>query len=108
LLLHLGQLLGDQISVRSDCLVQGLLFLEFGLGLDVLFLELCDEVIAELDLISRVEVLGLCGGGLEGVGITLFLQGDDGLVQFLNLLLLPKQLVLLLLHLLLPVEDFLQ
>lgn len=58
LLLDLRQLFGDQVSVRPHSLVQRLLFLEFGLGFDVLFLELSDKVISEFDFISGVKIFG--------------------------------------------------
>jgi hypothetical protein len=108
LLLHLRQLLRHQVAVRPHRLVQRLLLLQLRLSFDVLLLELGNEVVAQLHLVARVEVLGLRGCGLEGVGVALLLQSDDALVQFLNFLLLAEQLVLLLLQLLLPVQDLLQ
>lgn len=71
------------------------MLLELGLSLYVLLLEFSDEIVPELNLVSRIEIFCFCGSGLERVSIPLFFKDYDLLVEFLNLLFLAKEFVLL-------------
>jgi hypothetical protein len=82
-----------------------LLLFELGLSFNVLLLEFGNKIVSEFDLVPGVEIFGLCSGGLEGVSVPLFFEGDNFPVELLYFLFLPKQFILFLLQKLLSVGD---
>ena len=96
-LLALQQVLGVEVAVRPDSLVEVLLVLQLGFHFLVLLLELADHVVLDLHLLDRLVVLRVGLRGLDPVLLLLLLQHRYLLVQLYRLYLVPTHLVLQLL-----------
>ena len=78
------QILGVEVSIRSDLLIQVELKFEFGFRFEVLLLKLRDQVVLELDLLQALVVLGVGLSGLLSVDFLIFLQLDVLLTELLH------------------------
>ena len=98
------QILGVEISIGSDLLIQIKLKFELGFSFQILLLKLCDQVVLEFDLLKALIVLRVGLSGLLSVDFFIFLQLDVLLTKLLHansirLLLKANLCQLLLIHL---------
>ena len=93
LILSLNEVLGIQISIGSDSLIQVLLLLELSFELDVLFLELTDEVLLELNLLDHLHEVCIGLRCLVRESISILLELVDLSQKIGNVLLLHSTLL---------------
>ena len=67
------QILGVEISIRSDLLIEIKLKFELGFSFQILLLKLCNQVILEFYLLKALIVLGVGLSGLFSVDFFIFL-----------------------------------
>ena len=93
LILSLNEVLGVEISIRSDSLIQVLLLLELSFELNVLLLELTDEVLLELNLLDHLHEICIGLRCLVGESISVLLELVDLSQKIGNVLLLHSTLL---------------
>jgi len=74
LVLTLNQVLGIQVTVGSDSLVQVLLRLKFRFKINVLLLKLTDQVLLQFDFLNHLHQVGVGFGGFQGELVALLLE----------------------------------
>ena len=94
LVLSLDQVLRVEISVGSNSLIQVLLLLELTLELNILFLELTDKVLLQLDLLNHLHEIGIGFGSFVRELISILLENIDLFEKVSNVLLLGSSLLL--------------
>lgn len=84
-----------------------MLLLEFWLSLHILFLELSNKIISQFNLVSCIKIFSFSWCCLKRICISLFLKCSDLLIEFLNLFLLSKKLILFLFKNFFFIDNFL-
>jgi hypothetical protein len=62
--LRFNEVLRVKISIRSDSLIQVLLLLQFGLELNIFFLELTDQVLLKLNFFDHLHEVSVGARGI--------------------------------------------
>ena len=106
LVLSLDQVLRVEISVRSYSLIQVLLLLELTFELNILFLELTDKILLQLDLFDHLHEIGIGLGSFVRELISILLENIDLFEEVGNVLLLGSSLLLKLCNLVDFAADF--
>jgi hypothetical protein len=94
LILSLDQVLRVEISVRSNSLIQVLLLFELTFELNILFLELTDKVLLQLDFFDHLHEIGISLRSFVRELISILLENIDLFEEVSNILLLGSSLLL--------------
>ena len=78
------QILGVEITIGADLLIQVKLELEFGLRLQIFLLKLGDQVVLQLDLLETLVVSSVGRCRLVGIVLLVLLELDVLCLQFLH------------------------
>jgi hypothetical protein len=89
-ILCFNQVLRIEISIRPNSLIQVLLLLELSFEFNILFLELTDQVLLQLDLFNHLHQVSIGFGSFMGESISLLFQLVDLFQEVGNVLVLSR------------------